>query len=120
MRSFAVELLPEAIESFLARVFMPDGLVVSFLRVRCMRSWRPFCRGRPRLMCSMAMPPPDGELARALPAWERRRSALALARLFTLKMRAYRSVAQLVRAPVSKTGGWGFEVPPLLPIKSTS
>src|SRR6202043_642546 len=40
----------------------------------------------------------------ALPARDRRRSVLALAGLFTLKMRARRSVAQLVRAPVSKTG----------------
>ena len=23
----------------------------------------------------------------------------------------------MARAPVSKTGGWGFEVPPLLPIR---
>ena len=24
----------------------------------------------------------------------------------------------MARAPVSKTGGWGFEVPPLLPVSS--
>src|SRR5262245_20252297 len=29
------------------RVFMPGGRVASFLRVRCMRSWRPFCWGWP-------------------------------------------------------------------------
>ena len=37
-------------------LLMPGGLVVSFLRVRCMRSWRPFCCGCPGLMRSMAMP----------------------------------------------------------------
>ena len=35
---------------------MPGGRVASFLRVRCMRSWRPFCCGRPGLMRSIAMP----------------------------------------------------------------
>src|ERR1700675_3835167 len=29
------------------------GLVASFFRVRCMRSWRPFCWGWPDLMRSM-------------------------------------------------------------------
>ena len=38
------------------RLFMPAGRVASFLRVRCMRSWRPFCCGRPGLMRSIAMP----------------------------------------------------------------
>src|SRR6202790_4508678 len=32
------------------------GLVASFLRVRCMRSWRPFCWGWPGLMRSMPIP----------------------------------------------------------------
>src|ERR1700730_6468408 len=38
------------------RKFLPAGLVVSSLRVRCMRSWRPFCCGLPGLMRSIAMP----------------------------------------------------------------
>src|SRR5690349_17791765 len=38
------------------RLFMPGGRVASCLRVRCMRSWRPFCCGWPGLMRSMAMP----------------------------------------------------------------
>ena len=38
------------------RLFMPGGRVASFFRVRCMRSWRPFCCGWPGLMRSMAMP----------------------------------------------------------------
>ena len=38
------------------KLFMPGGRVASFLRVRCMRSWRPFCWGCPGLMRSMAMP----------------------------------------------------------------
>src|SRR5512135_1878263 len=38
------------------RLFVPGGRVASFLRVRCMRSWRPFCCGWPGLMRSMAMP----------------------------------------------------------------
>ena len=55
---------------------MPGGRVVSFLRVRCMRSWRPFCCGLPGLMRSMAMPslqPPDrqlGEIVEAVGAGE--------------------------------------------------
>jgi hypothetical protein len=44
-----------------------------------------------------------------LPALDRRRFDLVLAPLFALTISARRSVAQLVRAPVSKTGGWGFE-----------
>src|SRR5271155_2645393 len=40
---------------------MPAGRVVSCLRVRCMRSWRPFCWGWP--FDGDAEPqPPDGEL----------------------------------------------------------
>jgi hypothetical protein len=35
---------------------MPGGRVVSVFKVRCMRSWRPFCVGLPGLMRSMAMP----------------------------------------------------------------
>src|SRR5260370_9447786 len=35
------------------RKFALAGLVASFFRVRCMRSWRPFCCGLPGLMRSM-------------------------------------------------------------------
>src|ERR1700685_1296061 len=38
------------------RKLLPAGLVVSSFRVRCMRSWRPFCCGWPGLMRSIAMP----------------------------------------------------------------
>src|SRR5215469_10620159 len=47
------------------KLLMPGGRVVSVLRVRCMRSWRPFCCGWPGLMRSMAnaeAQPLDGEL----------------------------------------------------------
>jgi len=37
------------------RLLEPGGLTVSFLSVRCMRSWRPFCCGRPGLMRSMSI-----------------------------------------------------------------
>src|SRR5215831_5234855 len=38
------------------RMLAPAGRVASCLRVRCMRSWRPFCWGWPGLMRSMEMP----------------------------------------------------------------
>src|SRR5450755_1884972 len=38
------------------RKFALAGLVASFFRVRCMRSWRPFCCGLPGLMRSMPIP----------------------------------------------------------------
>src|SRR5215831_14961089 len=38
------------------RKFAAAGLVASFFRVRCMRSWRPFCWGCPGFIRSMAMP----------------------------------------------------------------
>src|SRR5437773_10201668 len=49
------------------RKFCAAGLVASFFKVRCMRSWRPFCWGWPGLMRSMPIPrqPPHGELAQA-------------------------------------------------------
>src|ERR1700681_3906406 len=36
--------------------FFAGGLVASFFKVRCMRSWRPFCCGLPGLMRSMPIP----------------------------------------------------------------
>ena len=57
MRTFGIELVDEGIEAgLLLKAFMPGGRVASFLRVRCMRSWRPFCWGWPGLMRSIAMP----------------------------------------------------------------
>src|SRR5580704_13516629 len=38
------------------RKLLPAGLVVSSFKVRCMRSWRPFCCGLPGLMRSISMP----------------------------------------------------------------
>jgi len=35
------------------RLFMQGGRVVSFFKVRCMRSWRPFCCGLPGWMRSI-------------------------------------------------------------------
>src|SRR6266581_1864095 len=46
---------PNAVVDFLDAEPL-GGRVASFLRVRCMRSWRPFCCGWPGLMRSMAMP----------------------------------------------------------------
>src|SRR5437016_10062382 len=47
------------------RKFCAAGLVASFFKVRCMRSWRPFCWGWPGLMRSISTPrlePPYGQL----------------------------------------------------------
>src|SRR5262245_53026239 len=57
MRTFGVELAHEGIEPGLLLQTVEAGRgVASFLRVKCMRSWRPFCCGWPGLMRSMAMP----------------------------------------------------------------
>ena len=58
------------------RLFMPGGRVASFLRVRCMRSWRPFCWGWPGLMRSMAMPSRSHQTA----SLDRLKRALGLAK----------------------------------------
>src|SRR6187200_439893 len=58
------------------RLFMPGGRVASSLRVRCMRSWRPFCCGWPGLMRSMAMP----SLSHQTESLERLNRALGLAK----------------------------------------
>jgi hypothetical protein len=55
---------------------MPGGRVVSFLRVRCMRSWRPFCCGCPGLMRSIAMP----SLSHQTASFDRLKRALGLAK----------------------------------------
>src|SRR5260221_9866125 len=52
------------------------GWVVSFLRVRCMRSWRPFCWGLPGLIRSMAIP----SLSHQTESLDRLKSALGLAK----------------------------------------
>src|SRR5919106_1601206 len=47
------------------RLFMPGGRVASRLRVRCMRSWRPFCWGLAGLDAfdgDAQSQPPDGKL----------------------------------------------------------
>src|ERR1700722_16434506 len=38
------------------RKLAPAGFVVSIFRVRCIRSWRPFCCGQPGLMRSISIP----------------------------------------------------------------
>ena len=57
MRPFGIELVDEGIEALLLLQAVGTRCrVVSLLRVRCMRSWRPFCCGWPGLMRSMAIP----------------------------------------------------------------
>ena len=46
MRALGIELFDEVIEAgLLLQAVHAGGRVASFLRVRCMRSWRPFCWG---------------------------------------------------------------------------
>ena len=57
MGPFVIELSHEGVEArLLLKAVHAGGRVASFLKVRCMRSWRPFCWGWPGLMRSMAMP----------------------------------------------------------------
>jgi len=57
VRTDGVEVGGEGIESGrLGEAVGGCGRVVSCFRVICMRSWAPFCRGRPGVMRSMPMP----------------------------------------------------------------
>src|SRR6185437_10805693 len=57
------------------RKFWAAGLVASSFKVRCMRSWRPFCCGWPGLMRSIAMP----SLSHQTESFDRLNSPLGLA-----------------------------------------
>ena len=56
VRALGVELFAEGIEALLLLDCFAGGLAASRFKVRCMRSWRPFCCGLPGLMRLMAMP----------------------------------------------------------------
>ena len=80
---------------------MPGGRVASFFKVRCMRSWRPFCCGWPGLMRSMAMP----RRSHQTESLERLNRALGLAKGTPLSERMASGQAALAKQPLE--GGEG-------------
>jgi len=73
---------------------LAGGLTVSFLRVRCMRSWRLFRCGRPGLMRSMSTPRRSHQTA----SFERLKRAFGLASPFCKRLRGV-AVADMPRLP---------------------
>ena len=112
MRTFGVELVNEGIETvLLLQAVEPGGRVASFFRVRCMRSWRPFCCGWPGLMRSMAMP----SLSHQTESLERLNKALGLAkgtplseRMASGRPRSRNSRSKAVMAGCSRVEFEGF------------
>src|SRR5215469_9286951 len=88
------------------KLLMPGGRVVSVLRVRCMRSRRPFCCGWPGLMRSMAMP----RRSHQTESLERLNRAFGLAngtplseRIACGRPRSRKSCSKAVKAGASRT-----------------
>ena len=77
MGPLLIELAHESVETLLLlQAIEPGRTVASFLRVRCMRSWRPFCCGCPGLMRSIVMP----SRSHHTESFERLNKALGLAK----------------------------------------
>src|ERR1700723_2796512 len=77
------------------RRFFPGGLVASFFKVRCMRSWRPFCCGLPGLMRSMPIPKRNHHTE----SLERPKKAEGLAKGMPLSVRIDKGSPKSLKAP---------------------